>query len=113
MMEMLDRDGDICEAAREEVAEWTASVYWNMVGRILKNVWQKTGFDWFEGVGNDDNDDNTDGNCDCDKDGDGNYNNKDNNANVYFVFNDGKGNEDNINEDVAKEGWDIMDKGGA
>jgi hypothetical protein len=27
MMEMLDRDGVICEAKRKEVAEWTASVY--------------------------------------------------------------------------------------
>ncbi len=40
MMEMLDRDGVICEATRKEVAEWTASVYWNMgESKILKNAW--------------------------------------------------------------------------
>jgi hypothetical protein len=46
----------------EEVAEWTAIVYWQMVGsKILKNVWQKTGNDWFKGVG-EENNNNNDGN---------------------------------------------------
>ncbi len=67
MTEMLTQDGVICEVTRKEVAEWTASVYWNMVGsKILKNAWQKRGFDWFEGVGDNNNNDNADG------DGDGN-----------------------------------------
>ncbi len=39
MMEMLNQDGVIREATRKEVAEWMASVYWNMVGsKILKNA---------------------------------------------------------------------------
>ncbi len=45
MMEMLDRDGEICEATCKEVAELTASVCWNMVdSKILKNAWQKRGY---------------------------------------------------------------------
>jgi hypothetical protein len=114
MMEMLDRDGVICEGTHEEVAEWMASVYWNMVGnKILENAWRKTGFDWFEGVGDDIKDDNADGDGYGNNDGDGNYGNKGKDANVDFIFNDGKGNEDDIDEDVAKEGWDIVDEGGA
>ncbi len=113
MMEILDRDSVICEATCEKVAEWMVSIYRNMVGRqILKSAWWKTGFDWFEGVGNDDNDDNANGNGDGVNNGNGNYYNKDN-ANVNFVFDDGKGDEDDINEDVAKEGWDIVEEGGA
>ncbi len=114
MMEVLDRDGAIRVAMHEEVAEWTASVYWDMVeSKILKNVWRKMGFDWFEGVSNDDNSDKADGNEDGDKDGDGDYDNEDDDTNVYFIFDDGKGNEDDINEDVAEEGWNIVDEGGA
>jgi hypothetical protein len=109
MMEMLDRDGAIREATHEEMAEWMASVYWDMVGsKILKNAWGKTGFGWFEGVGNNDNDDNADSNGDGNNDGNGDYDNKDDDANVDFVFNDGKGDEDDINEDVAEEGWNIL-----
>jgi hypothetical protein len=114
MMEMLDRDGANREATREEVAEWTASVYWDMVGsKILKNAWRKTGFDWFEGVGNDHNNDNADGDGDGDNDGNGDYDEEDDDANVNFVFDDGEGNEDDIDEDVAEEGWNIVDEGGA
>ncbi len=118
MMEMLDQDGVICKATREEVAEWTASVYWNMMGsKILKNAWRKTGYDWFEGVvDKEDNDHNANGDGDSggndngnnDGDGDGN-----NDINVDFIFDDGKGDEDDINEDFAKEGWDIVVEGGA
>ncbi len=63
-------------------------------------------------MGNDKNNNNANGNGD----GDGDCNNDsygDDNANVDFVFNNGDGNEDDINEDVAKEGWDIVDEGGA
>jgi hypothetical protein len=114
MMAMLDRYGVTREATRKEVAEWMVSIYWNMVGsKILKNAWQKVGFDWFEGVGDDDNDDNADGNGDGDNNGNGDYNNEDDDVNVNFIFNDGKGDEDDINEDIAEEGWNIVDEGGA
>ncbi len=113
-MEMLDRDGAIRKATHKEVAEWSTSVYWDMVGsKILKNAWRKTGFDWFEGVGDNDNNDNVDGNGDGNNNGDGDYDNEDDNANIDFVFNDGKGNEDDIDKDVAKEGWNIVDEGRA
>jgi hypothetical protein len=113
MMEMLDRGSVICEVTWEKVAEWMASIYQNMVGsRIIKNAWRKMGFDWFEGIGNDDDDDNANGDGDGDNNGDGNYYNKDN-ANVNFVFNNSKGKEDDIDEDVAEEGWDIVEEGGA
>ncbi len=118
MMEMLDRDGVICNAMHEEVAEWTASVYWNMVGsKILKNAWQRTGYNWFESVvdkednyhnANSDGDSGGNDNGNNDGDGDG-----DNDVNVNFIFDDGEGDEDDINEDFAKEGWDIVVKGGA
>jgi hypothetical protein len=112
MMEMLDRDGVIREVTCKEVAEWMVSVYWNMVGsKLLKNAWQKTGFEWFEGMGDDDNDDNADDDSDGNNNGNGDYD-EDNNANVNFVFDDGKGNEDDIDEDVAGEGWDIMEERG-
>jgi hypothetical protein len=106
----LERDGVIHVPSRKEVAEWTASVYWNLVGsKILKNVWRKTGFNWFEGIGNDNNDDhansNGDGNDDYNDDNDGN-------ADINFVFDDSKGDEEDIDEDVAEEGWDIVDEGG-
>jgi hypothetical protein len=84
-----------------------------MVGsKILKNAWQKTGLDWFEGVGNNDNDDNANGDGNGNDDSNSNYNNGDNaNVDFDFVFDDGKGNEDDINEDVAEEGWDIVEEG--
>ena len=31
MMVMLNKEGEICEATRREVAEWMAIVYWQMV----------------------------------------------------------------------------------
>ena len=40
---------------REEVSEWAAAVFWELVGsRILRNSWRKTGFDRFPGVVNPD-----------------------------------------------------------
>ncbi len=118
MKKMLDQDGVICKATCKEVAEWTASVYWNMVGsKILKNAWRKTGYDWFEGVvDKEDNDHNTNsngnsgGNDNGNDDGNGNG---DDDVNVNFIFDNGKGDEDDINEDFAKEGWDIMVEWGA
>jgi hypothetical protein len=84
MTDMLDKEGEICDATRKEVAEWTANVYWQMMGsKILKNVWQKTGYDWFEGVGNDNNNDD---------DGDDN-----NIGDVDNEFDVGNGDEDESN----------------
>jgi hypothetical protein len=58
MTNMLNKEGEICDATREEVAEWMAIVYWQMMGsKILKNAWWETGYDWFEGVGNNNNND--------------------------------------------------------
>ncbi len=65
MTDMLDKEGEICDALRKEVAKWTAIVYWQlMVSKILKNVWWKTGYDWFEGVVDDNNNDNNGDNND-------------------------------------------------
>ncbi len=115
---MLDRDGVICKATHKEVAEWMARVYWNMAGsKILKNAWRKTGYDWFEGVvDKEDNDHNANGDGDSNGNNIGNDDsngNGDNNVNVNFIFEDGKGNEDDIDEDYAKKGWDIVVEGGA
>jgi hypothetical protein len=54
MTDMLDKEGEICDATCKEGAEWMAVVYWQMKGsKILTNVWWKTRYDWFEGVGDD------------------------------------------------------------
>ncbi len=59
MTDMLDEEGEICDATRKEVAEWMAIVYWQMVGsKILMNAWQKMGYNWFKGVGDNNNNDN-------------------------------------------------------
>ncbi len=56
MMDMLDKEGEICDAMRKVVAEWMAIVYWQMMrSKILKNAWQKTGYHWFKGVGGNNN----------------------------------------------------------
>ncbi len=105
MMEMLDRDGVIREATHKEVAEWTASVYWNIVGsKILKDTWWKTGYNWFEGVGNEDNDNNANGTGNGDGDGDDDVDGYgDDDANVDLLFDDGDDDEYDIDEDVAEE----------
>ncbi len=66
MTDMLHKEGEISDTTCEEVADWTAIVYWQLMGsKILKNVWQKTGYDWFEGMV-DDNNNNNNGNDDND-----------------------------------------------
>ncbi len=56
MTDMLNKEVEIRDAMHKEVAEWTAIVYWQMMGsKILTNAWLKTGYDWFEGVGKDNN----------------------------------------------------------
>jgi hypothetical protein len=51
LVSLLDETNEVRDATREEVSEWMAEVYWEMVGtRILRNCWRKTGFDWFPGL---------------------------------------------------------------
>jgi hypothetical protein len=93
-------------------------VYWNMVGsKILKNAWRKMGYDWFEGVVDvEDNDHSANGDGDSGGNDDGNDNgdgDDNDDVNVDFIFDDGKGDEDDIDEDFPEEGWDIVDKEGA
>jgi hypothetical protein len=84
MMDMLDKEGEICYATRKEVAEWTTIAYWQMVGsKILKNAWWKMGYDWFEGVGDDNNN---------------NVNSNESNiGDINTEFDIGKGNEEKSN----------------
>ncbi len=100
---MLDKEGEICDATCKEVAECTAIVYWQMMGsKILTNAWQKMGYDWLEGVGDNNNNDN-----------DGNDNNigdvadefdvgngYENESNFNDVYNDDKSNFDNNLEEA-------------
>ncbi len=83
-MDMLDKEGEICYATRKEVAEWTTIAYWQMVGsKILKNAWWKMGYDWFEGVGDDNNN---------------NVNSNESNiGDINTEFDIGKGNEEKSN----------------
>ena len=51
LVDLLDTTNEVRDATREEVSEWAAAVFWELVGsRILRNSWRKTGFDWFPGV---------------------------------------------------------------
>ena len=51
LVDLLDKTNEVRDATREEVSEWAAAVFWELVGsRILRNSWRKTGFDWFPGV---------------------------------------------------------------
>jgi hypothetical protein len=82
MTDMLDKEGEIRDATLKEVAEWMAIVYWQLMGsKILKNAWWKTGYNWFEGVVDDNNNDDNNGD---DKDI-GDFDNE---------YNVGNGNED-------------------
>ncbi len=48
---LIDMTNEVRDATREEVSEWAAAVFRELVGlRILRNSWRKTGFDWFLGV---------------------------------------------------------------
>ncbi len=50
-MNMIDTISEIREVTCKEVAAWKAKVYWDMIGNeFLKNAWRKMGYDWFEGV---------------------------------------------------------------
>ncbi len=77
-MNMINTTGEIREATRDEVAAWTAEVYWDMIrNELLKNAWRKTGYDWFKGVveeegadsdGNENDDNEAHNDCDDDDD---------------------------------------------
>jgi hypothetical protein len=88
---------------RKEVAEWTAIGYWQMMGsKILKNAWQKTGYDWFEGVG-DDNNNNHDGNDNDIGDFDNEYdigNSNEDKRNFNDEYDDNKSNFDDKVEEA-------------
>ncbi len=101
MMNMINTISEIREATCKEVAAWTAEVYWDMMGnKLLKNAWRKTGYDWFEGVVEDEHMD-----SDGDKDNDNKTHNDCNDDNDNKAHDDGEDNEEweDWEEDGAKE----------
>ncbi len=53
LINLLDTTDQVRDATREEVSEWVAEVFWEFVdsgSRILQNAWRKTGYNWFPGV---------------------------------------------------------------
>ena len=113
LVDLLDTTNEVRDATREEVSEWTAAVFWELVGsRILRNSWRKTGFDWFPGVVDpDDIVDGGEGGNDShhDNGGDGDVVGVDDND-IYtsddslFDDNDEEGEESNDDEDNDEEG---------
>jgi hypothetical protein len=102
MMDMLNKEGEIHDATCKEVAKWTAIVYWQMGSKILMNAWWKTGYDWFEGVGNDNNNDdgsNDNNICDFDDEYDVCNGNADK-SNFNDEYNDTKSNFNNNMEEA-------------
>ena len=50
LVDLLKETNEVRDATCEEVSEWTSLVFWEMVGScVLRNAWQKTGYDWFPG----------------------------------------------------------------
>ena len=48
---LLEQTDEVCNTTREEMSEWMAAVYLEMVGScILRNCWCKMGYDWFPGL---------------------------------------------------------------
>ena len=40
IMDMIEATNTVCDTMHEDVAEWAAAVYWDMVGsKVLKNEW--------------------------------------------------------------------------
>ena len=104
MTDMIEATNSVHDAMHEEVAEWAAAVYWDMVGsKVLKKAWQKMEYNWFPGLVHDDNNNNDDGN-------DGNDGND--NGNSYNYDNNG---EENNEDDIFSDNDDDNDgaEGGA
>jgi hypothetical protein len=94
MMNMLDTDGKIREATRKEVAAWTAEVFRDMMGKkLLNNLWQKTEYNWFEGVVEEDV---------VEDDDDGDNSNK--------AYNNGNEDNNNDNKEVFSNGNDVKEE---
>jgi hypothetical protein len=92
MMDMLDIYGNIREATREEVAAWTAEVIWEMMGKtMVKNSWRKMGYNWFEGVVEEDVVEDDNGNNGGNKAySNGNKDNNDEDREIFSNGNDSK-----------------------
>ena len=42
--------GMVIAPTREDISSWVAEVVWGKDGRtLMRNAWQKTGYDWFKG----------------------------------------------------------------
>ncbi len=84
-MNMIATDGETREAMHMEVAVWIAEVFWDMMGKkLLKNAWQKMGYNWFKGVVEEegvysDGDEDNNGNKEDDDEAHNNYNNDNDN----------------------------------
>ena len=51
LTDLLEQTDKVRDATRDEVSEWMAAVFWELVGsRVLRNCWRKTGYDWFPGL---------------------------------------------------------------
>jgi hypothetical protein len=110
LTDLLDTTNEVRDATREEVSEWAAAVFWELVGsRILLNSWRKTVFDWFPGVddpddiadsgegGNDGHDDGNDGD-------DGGEDDRYTSDDSLFGSNDKEGEESGDDKDSKDEG---------
>jgi hypothetical protein len=109
MMNMIGTNGETREATCKEVSAWTAEVFWDMMGKkLLKNARQKMGYEWFEGVveeegmdgdGNEDDDDKAHDNC--------------NNDNEDKAHDEGGDNVVLSNGDMDNEEWEDWEEDGA
>jgi hypothetical protein len=49
MINDMSKNGSILSPSREEVSHWISEAYWSLEGSpIVKNVWLKTGYSWFQ-----------------------------------------------------------------
>ena len=112
--DLLEQTDKVCDAMREEVSEWMAAVFWEMVGsRVLRNCWRKTGYDWFPGLLVDQDDVIMTGTGDGDDSGDGNDggdndsgNNEDSYAYDELLFDSDEEGEESDKDDSEDEGND-------
>jgi hypothetical protein len=110
LVDLLDTTNEVRDTTREEVSEWAAAVFWELVGlRILRNSWRKMGFNWFPGVVDPDDiadsgeggDDGHDNEYDGDNDGEDNGYTSDDSL---FGSNNEEGEESGDDEDSEDEG---------